>query len=266
MKDTATIKGAETLGTAGRPKVLAFLPHSKHRHSSTDNAVLLPSKPLVSDIHGTNKKLASGYCYSCALRPLGSTKAETILANTLTTSVDPASAGTFEPILNVPALGSFLFIAFVFGLLQWRVRSIETAAVERTRALHRLRELKRQELEGSGTDSKIVREALEQYRQAVLRVERLRTVIPGIARIVQPPSQSLTRERMDENVAAAKQFLDMDLLEQNNNKSDGDAGEMSLGLKLLIGVVVTLQIGVLLALSVDPLSMIGGSQSIAPGL
>lgn len=145
-----------------------------------------------------------------------------------------------------------MVIVALFTLLQLRVRAIETAAIDRTTALEQLRDVKKRELDGTVKESEVT-EAFDRYRNAVLKVERLRTVIPGVARIVQPPSQALTLDRMDENVKAAKQFLDMDLgapVSENDSEQPG----MSLGLKIVLALVATVQIGTLLLLSLDPMS------------
>ena len=137
----------------------------------------------------------------------------------------PESTTTFEPVLNVPAFSVFLFIAIVFGLLQYRMAAIGTAADRRTEALATLRRLKAKQLSSGGTAAandktadtvtdeteSILLQATEEYRDALMEVERLRTVIPGLVRIPPPPAESASRERMEENVAAAKQFLNITL-------------------------------------------------------
>ena len=112
---------------------------------------------------------------------------------------------TFEPVLNIPALFSFLVVVVLFSFLQMRVSAIEQAAEKRNQALEQLRAVKTQELTGE-VSAKQVEQAVQVYRQAYERVETLRTVIPGIARIVPPPSQS-SQAAMRENQAAAQQFL-----------------------------------------------------------
>lgn len=126
---------------------------------------------------------------------------------------------SFEPVLNVPALGAFLFIASIFVFLQWRIRSIEQASEQRTIALDQLRSIKAKALSAVGDDaidSKEVDQAIELYRKAYYEVENLREVIPGV-RIVQPPSQSTSRQRMDENRAAAQQFLGITPEKEDSN-------------------------------------------------
>ena len=134
-------------------------------------------------------------------------------------SIDAAST-TFEPVLNIPAFGAFFFIAIVFGLLQYRIAAIGEAANRRTQALSTLRELKSLEIDGADIPVENMEKAKENYRVALEEVERLRTVIPGIARIAPPPSESENRERMLENVAAAKQFLDLDISSTLPNDSE----------------------------------------------
>jgi hypothetical protein len=131
---------------------------------------------------------------------------------TLSSSTSVESIPSFEPQLNVPAFGAFFFIAVVFGFLQYRIAAIGKAADQRTAALTRLRELKSLEIAGStNITAQNLEKAKDNYRMALEKVETLRTVIPGIARIAPPPSESENRQRMEENVAAAKQFLDMDI-------------------------------------------------------
>ncbi|KAL7555328.1 hypothetical protein ACA910_022354 [Epithemia clementina (nom. ined.)] len=152
-----------------------------------------------------------------------------------TTTITPTT--TFEPVLNVPAFGVFVFIAVIFGFLQYRMAAIGSAADRRTEALANLRKLKARQLSSgdggensrrsSSNDSASrndketnsnnesletrVQRATEEYREALLEVERLRTVIPGLVRIPPPPAESASRERMEENVSAAKQFLNITL-------------------------------------------------------
>ena len=129
----------------------------------------------------------------------------------------------FEPVLNVPAFSVFVLVALLFVSLQWRVSAIGRAAEERTRALERLRLVKTQQLttgnsprmqkngnndsDNDDDNDDVVQQALQAYEGAYWKVERLRTVIPGMARLVPPPSQSWNRQIMDDNDAAAQQFL-----------------------------------------------------------
>ena len=161
----------------------------------------------------------------------------------------------FAPQLNVQAFGSFLFIAVIFSWLQFRVSAIGQAAEKQTVALDELRAIKRQEL-SEDVDAVDVERALERYREAVMKVEDLRTVIPGLARIVPPPSQTVTRERMDENVAAAKQFLDLNLEAPSPRRDEGGEDQRSLPapLAVLLAVVAVSQIGLLSLLMTDPMA------------
>jgi hypothetical protein len=160
----------------------------------------------------------------------------------------------FSPVLNVPALASFLVVTAIFLFLQFRVASIGRAAEERTEALGALRSLKAKELTGEASPAE-VNLALAKYRETYDRVEELRTVVPG-ARIVPPPSQSLSRERMDDNTAAARQFLGIES-EAPVGKDDDTERSLPLPLALLLAVVAASQIGVLVLLSVDPMAHTG---------
>jgi hypothetical protein len=157
-------------------------------------------------------------------------------------------------VLNVPALASFLVVTAIFLFLQFRVASIGRAAEERTEALGALRSLKAKELTGEASPAE-VNLALAKYRETYDRVEELRTVVPG-ARIVPPPSQSLSRERMDDNTAAARQFLGIES-EAPVGKDDDTERSLPLPLALLLAVVAASQIGVLVLLSVDPMAHTG---------
>jgi hypothetical protein len=169
-------------------------------------------------------------------------------------AVSTSPADSFEPVLNVPALGSFLFIALVFSLLRWRVGAIERAADRRTTALEGFRTIKSQALEGKADEEK-VQLALEDYKRAVEEVENLRTIIPGV-RIAPPPSTaSLSTERSNENAAAARQFLGMELdtLPQQQSNEEGKQG-LTVPLVLLLGLVAASQVGLLFLFLQDPMS------------
>lgn len=158
----------------------------------------------------------------------------------------------FSPVLNVPALSSFLVISGIFLFLQLRIRSIGKAADQRTEALGELRSMKARELAGKASPVE-VEHALENYREAYDRVESLRDVVPG-ARIAPPPSQSLSRERMEDNVAGARQFLGVETESTSQNDSDDTEKSLPLPLTLLLAVVAASQIGVLVLLSIDPVT------------
>jgi hypothetical protein len=117
---------------------------------------------------------------------------------------------TFEPVLNVPAFTVFLFIMSIFVFLQWRIRAIDNAALERNMALLRLRNLKALELSDPtlsiGTNKNSVQAALEEYKHAYDRMEELRTILPGV-RIVSPPSSNINSKQQRDHEIAAQQFL-----------------------------------------------------------
>jgi hypothetical protein len=163
-------------------------------------------------------------------------------------------AADFSPVLNVPALSSFLVVAAIFLFLQLRIWSIGRAADQRTEALGELRSLKKKELVGETAPAEVKR-ALEKYREAYDRVEELRTIVPG-ARIAPPPSQSLSRERMEDNVAGARQFLSIEP-EPPEGNDDNTERSLPLPLVLLLAVVAASQIGLLFLLSVDPVTSNG---------
>jgi hypothetical protein len=208
-------------------------------------------------------------------------------------------------------LSIFVVITLVFGFLQWRVAAIGTAVDRRTRALQKLRRIKAMELSGDllnvdyayskelnlsnnnddDDDATVidnyyrnqvaeknnarVATATEDYREAVQEVERLRTIIPGFARIAPPPAPTAV---MEENIAAAKQFLGIDLSEssrssllppgprgENRAADEADAKTKRrnesdesplLSSPVLIAVLVAVgisQIGLLFLLSLDPM-------------
>mmetsp|Transcript_14029 Transcript_14029/g.18284 ORF Transcript_14029/g.18284 Transcript_14029/m.18284 type:complete len:274 (-) Transcript_14029:127-948(-) len=172
-----------------------------------------------------------------------------------------AATTSFEPVLNLPAFSVFCFIAIVFGLLQFRIAAIGAAADRRTLALARLRKVKALQLSSASsldsssnnnnkstittttsTINEQVQEALMGYKAAYDEVERLRTVIPGVARIVPPPGQ----ERMNDNAMAAQQFLNITPdKEKLPNKQGGlpplARGLSPLAIAVLLGVA-TLQV------------------------
>ena len=149
-----------------------------------------------------------------------------------TSSSDIEEIKSFEPVVNVPALSSFLLIVVIFSFLQIRINGIEKAVERRNVALQRLREVKSNQLagvtslstndinisNGASTNNMIEDEkvkmknenlvelAKEEYANALKNEEDLRTIIPGV-RIAAPNRPDAS----DENIAAAKQFLNIDL-------------------------------------------------------
>ncbi|KAG7374550.1 hypothetical protein IV203_013645 [Nitzschia inconspicua] len=125
----------------------------------------------------------------------------------LSLAIDPATDSfiPFEPILNVPALGSFIFITVIFSALIQRTNQVEEAVQDRNTALQRLRDLKSKELAGyDNVKKEDIQLLLEQYERAVLREEALRNLVPGVVRIV-PPSAGSQKE--EEASIIAKQLL-----------------------------------------------------------
>jgi hypothetical protein len=83
----------------------------------------------------------------------------------LTPNTDPV---VFEPVLNVPTLGTFLIITIVFGLLIKRTSEVEQAVEERNRALAEfLRDAKSKLLEGNEAGSANDQEALKRFDMAL---------------------------------------------------------------------------------------------------
>lgn len=155
---------------------------------------------------------------------------------------EPA-AQTFEPQVNTPALFSFAIIAVVFTLLQIRINSVRDASNRREKALKLLRQVKSEQLSfpessslsattitnnnnsNSNDDDKTniekksrmeqrVKNALNEYEVSLKEELNLRTIIPGV-RIVAPNDAA----RREEDISAAKQFLGLDIL------LDDDKGE-----------------------------------------
>lgn len=208
-----------------------------------------------------------GYrCCSKASRTTKTTKAPCLLADKFAATAiaeaapltGSATTTTFEPVLNVPAFGAFFFIATIFGFLQYRIAAIGKAAEKRREALTNIRQVKAMELAGENVSSQEIENAKEDYRTALEEVERLRTIIPGIARIAPPPSESENRQRMEENVAAAKQFLDIDISStlppQEEEREPRGLSPLLVG---VLGVVGFSQIALLLL-------FVFGPQSSAP--
>jgi uncharacterized membrane protein YccC len=237
-------------------------------------------------MHSTHDAL---FCFSHVSRLYHSFLVDPTVATSAASSAVTTTT-TFEPVLNVPALVMFLVITLVFGFLQFRVAAIGNAVDRRTQALQRLRSIKAKQLSGelllqlqqhdvvdekNDNDNKnkaanvLVQEATEEYREALEDVERLRTIIPGFARIAPPPAPTAI---MEENVAAAKQFLGIDLesrslllspLEEAEKKQNENVEQQQtqqqqqrLSSPVLIAVLVAVgisQIGLLFLLSLDPM-------------
>lgn len=198
----------------------------------------------------------------------------------------------FEPILNVPALVSFLIVAVIFGSLFVRINSISEAIDRRTLAITELRKIKSKALAGQAASQKtkggqqsednerLIQEAVENYRTAYEEVERLRTVIPGILIAPAPPQSSssgpTTGSIEDENTAAARQFLGIEPLDskpisdrasqrnqsQNNRNENVADSPLSIALLGLLGLVAASQLILLGLLMLDPMTTGSTSDSL----
>ncbi|GKY91652.1 hypothetical protein MPSEU_000137100 [Mayamaea pseudoterrestris] len=175
----------------------------------------------------------------------------------LSLSATDSSSTEFAPVLNIPALISFVVVALAFVSLQIRVTSIGDAADRRTDALKALRTIKSLQLEGKATTEQ-VDEALRKYEQTFSEVEQLRNVLPGV-RIRPPPvTAGLAQTRMKENEAAAKQFLGIEPtaadVEENDINSEKGNGRLALPLVAILVLVLISQMGLLMLLANDPMS------------
>mmetsp|Transcript_27260 Transcript_27260/g.41017 ORF Transcript_27260/g.41017 Transcript_27260/m.41017 type:complete len:326 (-) Transcript_27260:18-995(-) len=148
---------------------------------------------------------------------------------------------TFEPQVNTPALFSFAIIAVVFSLLQIRINSVRDASTRREEALSFLRQVKSEQLdlsfqsrstgsneqamakEQADNNNDKVKDAIKAYEIALKEELDLRTIVPGV-RIVAPNDAS----RREQDIAAAKQFLDwdIDILDGNENNDDSNSDKM----------------------------------------
>jgi heme/copper-type cytochrome/quinol oxidase subunit 4 len=205
----------------------------------------------------------------------------------LTSEAVQTASQTFEPQVNTPALSAFLIIAVVFSLLQFRINKERDASERRTEALNTLRQVKSSELDAENRrpSEEEVAAAVASYKYALEEELSLRTIIPGI-RIVAPNDP----KRTEKDIAAAKQFLDMDLeadelvpaelgevsaepideekrknelLLQSRRRFDGTSGEkkdeenegeLSNGAKATLLAIALTQIALLVVLSFDPMT------------
>jgi hypothetical protein len=207
------------------------------------------------------------------------------MTTTMMTTTTPAGSNTmveFEPVLNLPAFGAFLFIAIVFGLLQIRTSQVEAIVQERNRTMANLRALKAQQVSGGGdnpADPVLLQAALDEFERAVQTEERLRNIIPGLVRIVPPSAANDAREQ--EARRAARQFLgrDYDIGKAESKEDDlsnsssqsgsrGGGGEDSVGRGLpssavaVLVVVFVSQLALLLFLSQDPMASSSGTNNM----
>jgi len=177
------------------------------------------------------------------------------LASALSASFeDPSQLGAqvFEPVINIPALGSFLLIVVVFSLLQIRISQVNEAAVRRKEALTELRRIKSSELSSEGKDrptSEQIQQALQCYETSLSNEESLRTIIPGI-RIVAPNGPVSSSQ---EDIRAAKQFLGIDLSTDSTGNETRQEG-FSFGAVAVLAIVALSQLCLLYMLSFDPMT------------
>ena len=98
---------------------------------------------------------------------------------------------------------------------------VRNAAIQRDEALTELREIKSAELDSVDNKNKPnvdeVEAARDKYRKALLDELQLRTIIPGV-RIVAPNDP----ERKEEDIAAARQFLDLDIANEYSLENSSD--------------------------------------------
>ena len=177
-----------------------------------------------------------------------------LLAATSTTTTTTAThfgesaVTSFEPILNVPALVTFLFITTIFTALILRTNQVEDAVRLRKQRLEELRILKTKEISNdvgsSIVSSEDVQESLHLYEDAVQREESLRQIVPGV-RIV-PPSSNDRKE--EEASLIAKQLLGKDYNigreqrvdeyddEEQQRKNNGKLPNVAIGILLMVGL------------------------------
>lgn len=160
-----------------------------------------------------------------------------------------AETVVFEPVVNLPALGSFLFIAVIFTFLITRVGAVERAAERRKAALKELRAVKSKELDATADEASVAR-ALQEYEDAINAEEELRTLIPGV-RVVAPNQPAGSSE---EDIAAARQFLGIELEKSASlRKEDGERKGLSTGAVAVLAIVALSQLALLYMLSFDPM-------------
>lgn len=160
----------------------------------------------------------------------------------------------FEPVVNTPALGSFLFIAIGFLLLQLRIGAIKKAVSRRQTALEELRAIKANELFDAGVNrpsAEALSVALVEYESALQNEENMRTLIPGVR--LRAPNNVRNSEK---DVSAAKQFLGVDLKPTENNVPEASEGKdgLSAGAVAVLVLVALSQIALLYMLSFDPMT------------
>lgn len=186
---------------------------------------IVSGKPLnfVSELHAPYPSFGK-----ISSSKFGNLQASSLLLSDAVQTTYEYVPQTFEPQVNTPALSAFLVIAVVFSLLQLRINSVRDAGVRRQEALATLKTVKAAQLDvnelaspsSSPSESSSasrstkptneeVQMAVKAYQNALEDELNLRTIIPGV-RIVAPNDP----KRREEDIAAAKQFLDWDLQEE----------------------------------------------------
>lgn len=157
-----------------------------------------------------------------------------------------STAPGFEPLVNVPALVSFLVIFAMFAFLQTRIVAVADAGEAQREALRALRDIKSKELAVvDGSDKPTagqVEAAVEAYRLAVQKEEELRTLAPGV-RIPSPTSST----QQTEDRAAAQRFLgvQVDATMDESKKTPGPLSPVAVGVLASVAVSQLLLLGLL---------------------
>ena len=213
---------------------MAFLPSSAALGKARGRPSVVASTRTQAAAHDV--LLASSHSSSFSHQPFGTLLAASDDLSAALTA--PAPYQTFEPVVNVPALGAFAFVTVVFGLLQLRINRVQTAAERRKAALESLRVVKSLQLgaddfaaaakdvdeevedtatkpagRSRGISEASVRAALDEYEAALREELNLRQIVPGVIRIVAPGDP----KSAEADLAAARQFLGLGI---------NDAGEV----------------------------------------
>ena len=186
--------------------------------------------------------------------------ADTIQATTTTTN--------FEPVLDVPALATFLFVLVVFGALNYRTSQVQKAIEDRDYWLDQVRTIKSKELaDGQEIDEKELQNALQNYESAILREEQFRNLVPGGAVRIVPPTGPASREADEKAAAMAKQFLGREYdigstkqeVEQRSNDNDSNNNLPTIAVAILV-IIALAQMGLFVFMNfltdTDPTSSI----------
>ena len=174
--------------------------------------------------------------------------AATSTTTTTTTNFGESAVTSFEPILNVPALVTFLFITTIFTALILRTNQVEDAVRLRKQRLEELRILKTKEISNdvgsSIVSSEDVQKSLHLYEDAVQREESLRQIVPGV-RIVPPSSNDRKEEEAsliakqllgkDYNIGREKRVDEYDDEEQQRN-NNGKLPNVAIGILFMVGL------------------------------